>query len=90
MNEERLRQQFKEEFQDLCEDKEGIVVQLSALEAWCALSCLQLSLRHPKNAGPTSEIARAVAKSLEAKVAVTPALKIIAQRGWDPAYDETA
>ena len=79
--------QFQAEFADL-EEHPGVVLRLGAVEAWAVLGQLQLACRHPANNGPTRQIAEQVARQLQAAVATTPALRVVAEMGWDPAYDE--
>ncbi len=79
--------QFKAEFAAL-QDHPGVILQLGAWEAWALLGQLQLACRHPRNNGPTRQIAERFARQIQAAVATTPALKVIAERGWNPAYDE--
>ena len=81
-----LRTQFTLDFGQLLE-KKVIELKLSPLDAWVAVSHIQLALRHPKNLGPSSTIARSVAERLIAAVATTPALREIANLGFDADYD---
>ncbi len=84
-----MRRRFVEEYAKLVERTEGVVVQLSSLEAWSVLSAVQLASRHPlAQEGPTIAIAKLVALKLQERVAKSGALKVIAERGWDPRYDE--
>lgn len=86
MDEKQLFEQFTEEFKLL----EGVpfVLDTTAMHAWAIMSHLQLALRHPKNNGPTAEIARQVANQIiETLAPPGSALREVAERGWNPHFD---
>lgn len=87
MEETYLYERFTKEFCDL-ENHPGVVLQLGAIQAWSLLSTIQLACRHPEFVGPTREMSEAIARQLEEGIAVTPALAIVARRGWDSRFDE--
>lgn len=89
MTEKELKDRWKAEFDELVQERDRVILILSPLEAWAVLATIQLALRHPTNTGPTSEIARKVGRLIEEKVATRPVMQIVAERGWNPAYDET-
>jgi hypothetical protein len=65
------------------EDAPPITLLLTAMQAWCLLSQLQLALRHPQNTGPIATLARQVARTLQAAVAPPgSALYELAERAW--------
>jgi len=82
---------FQRDFaHDLAGLAEGppLLLEIPAEDAWLLFSCLQLVLRHPGLPDLTRSRMERVARSLECAVAVTPALREMARRGWDPTYDE--
>lgn len=82
-----LYEQFSIEFMRLAENTTPILLSLRPLEAWIILSHLQLALRHPENVGESARVARRIAEQLQAFVAPSGALREVARRGWDAAYD---
>ena len=84
--ETELLRRFTEEFKLL----QGVpfLLETTALHAWALMSHLQLALRHPKNIGPTSQIARQVAdRIIETLAPPGSALRTVAERGWNPHFD---
>lgn len=79
---------FKQEFAKLPE-KPKVTIRLFQIHAWVLLSQLQLALRHPKNTGKSSKIARDIAHQLQSLIATTPALAAIAEAGYHPELDHT-
>lgn len=84
-----LWSQYRADFMAL-EHGPSLVLVLSPVEAWCLASQIQLATRHPANTGESRRIAEALARCILDKLATTPALKMVAARGWDPAFDEEA
>jgi hypothetical protein len=66
----------------------ALVMKLSALDAWCVLATIQLACRHPEFTGSTRQIAEGVARRMQASLTLSPALQDLAERGWNPEYDE--
>lgn len=87
MAEDKLKILFAKEFADLARDPQPVVLEMRKLEAWMLFSEIQLALRHPKNTGPSRDYVVKIAKEIERQIAVTPALKEVAAKGWDPQYD---
>ena len=84
-----LQAAFAVEFLQL-DGRPPIMLLITQVEAWALLSQIQLASRHPKNLGSTREMAEQIARKLQAVVAREGALKIVAESGWDPAYDEAS
>lgn len=84
---EHLEDRFRREFLELCSDQTPIVFELTPLQAWIVFVQLQVALRHPANDGISSQIAYDVAKNIEKKLPMGPAMAELAKRGWDPNYD---
>ena len=87
MNDGELIKVFEIEFRELLARADPLVVQATPLQWWSLLSQLQLAFRHPRNQGPTKEIAGDVARQIERLVATTPALEEMARRGWLKSQD---
>lgn len=84
---EELQAAFLREFEQFRHLPVQITLELGPITAWAVMSGLQLAIRHPKNAGPTAAMMRKVAEDLERQIAVGPAMKEVARRGWDPQHD---
>ena len=72
----------------LSEDRQPVVLHLSdKMVAWMVAACLQLALRHPQfAAGPTrSQVHKLTEKLFEKLCEHSPALKELAEEGWDEA-----
>jgi len=82
-----LEAQFSAEFAALYHNRRTIALHIRLVDAWILLSQLQLALRHSENTGPSAERARHIAKQLQAIVAPSGALAIVAERGWDAQHD---
>ena len=66
----------------------GIHMQVSTQEAFILVSQLQLALRHPGNCGPTSDVARDIAMTLQQGImSQVPEAKGLLERGWETAFD---
>lgn len=64
------------------------MIQISPREALCLLGSIQLSLRHPKNTGPCSEVAREFGRRLQEYLSQGgPAIAAICDMGWHPKDD---
>lgn len=63
-------------------------LETDAITAWSLMSQLQLALRHPKNTGPTADMARKTAqKIIDILAPPGTALRQVAEMGWDKKYD---
>jgi hypothetical protein len=82
-----LAQLLVDEIRDLTEDGAGLPCIFSAVEAFTLLSLLQLALRHPGLHGYTRDFATRLAKDLESRLSVTPAIRESVRRGWNPEFD---
>ena len=80
------RAQFQQDLVAL-QTKGVIRIEIPALDAFCLIGQLQLALRHPQNTGPTAQMTREFAERLILIAATTPALRAIAELGWDPNFD---
>jgi len=88
MNKNELYQRFSQEFKSQEKQAKTVTLVLDFTSAWALFCNIQLALRHPGNTGSTGKIARAIAQNLEKEIAVTPAIREVARRGWEQAYDE--
>jgi hypothetical protein len=61
-------------------------LRLTPSEAFVLLAQLQLALRHPGNTGVSSDVAREIAKKLQAHLQ-GPVLEYVAELGWNPDFD---
>lgn len=86
MASEELGELFKDDFAGMHEKTHAM--ECSCLDLWCLLSAVQLACRHPEFTGPTREIAEALARVIFDEMDITPAMREVARRGWDPEYDE--
>lgn len=64
-----------------------IQLVISPMDALCLLGTIQLALRHPKNIGPSSKVAREFAKRLEERIAINDRWKNLCAMGWDSQFD---
>lgn len=87
MTEEELYTQYEADFRGL-KNHPGVILELKAIEAWCLASQIQLATRHPDNLGESRRLAEAIARQILTGLATTLALKIVAERGWNPDFDE--
>lgn len=81
-----LKNAFAAEFAQL-RDHPPIVLEIGAVEAWVLLAQLQLACRHPQNTGPSRQIAARIARQLQEAIASGGALAIVAEMGWQQAFD---
>jgi hypothetical protein len=86
MNRDELYKAFTRDFKLIY--GKPIIMELPGETAWYLFMNLQLALRHPGNTGPSAEFVRKFALELQEKLAITPALRELAEKGWDPNYDE--
>ena len=84
----KLFDRFSEEFPGEM-DNQPVIIESDALTMWCVASSIQLACRHPKNTGPTAHIAEVFARKIFDQIATTPALKEVAEKGWNPDFDES-
>lgn len=83
-----LEEQLAAEIQDLMDAGAGMPFIFNPGEAFMLLALLQLVLRHPRLPTSTAEFARGLAKNIEKRLCITPALKECVRRGWETEYDE--
>jgi hypothetical protein len=63
-------------------------VDFDLVTAICVIAQLQLAARHPKNIGPSREVAEVFARSLQQKIIeVAPENAAIMEMGWNPDFD---
>lgn len=63
-------------------------IMISGPDMLCLLGTIQLALRHPKNNGPSSQVARVFAEQLEKRIVeASPGMAELCKAGWDPAMD---
>lgn len=86
MTDAELFRDFSADFRALRE-RPDLRIELRATAAWVVMAQLQLALRHPDNVGEGAAIARRFAHELQRAVANTPALRIVAEQGWEPEED---
>jgi hypothetical protein len=84
---DELESRFRQDFGLVHNDVAGFKFPLTRMEAWALVSMVQLACRHPENTGPTRQIAESVARRLQEKLSLTPALTEVLCRGWDPKFD---
>lgn len=70
------------------QDAPRVLFDLAAIQAWALMAQLQLACRRPENQGYTRQVAEDIAKEIGIRLATTPALKEVVQRGWDDAGDQ--
>jgi len=81
-----LKRRFGEELEAL--KHVPFTLQTDAITAWSLMSQIQLALRHPKNIGPTADLARKTAQRIIDTLAPPgTALREVAEMGWDKTYD---
>jgi hypothetical protein len=81
-DEQELYERFSAEFLAL-QDHPGVVLEMTAIQAWAVLSSIQLACRHPEFTGPTRQMAEEIARQIQEGLAKTPALAEVAARGWE-------
>ena len=64
-----------------------VKLDTDALTMWCVASAIQLACRHPSFTGPTAHHAQRFAEIIFEKIAMTPALKEVAEKGWNSDFD---
>lgn len=63
-------------------------IMISAGDMFFLLGTIQLSLRHPQNSGPSSQLARGFARELEKRIVkASPGFAELCKAGWDPPMD---
>ncbi len=64
---------------------EIIELEIDCITAVIMISHIQLATRHPKNHGPSSEIAKETARKLQKAVCdVNPGVAELMEFGWNP------
>lgn len=65
------------------------ILETDVVTAWIIIGQVQLALRHPKNTGPTAEIARrAIEHMIQVVAPEGTVLRDVAEKGWNSDYDE--
>jgi len=65
-----------------------LTLRLQPIEQAILLSHLQLALRHPLNTGPSAQVARRIAKRIQANLSrAGPNLRFTTEAGWNPQFD---
>lgn len=65
-----------------------VVLEIDGFTAMILISQIQLALRHPRNDGPSSEIARELAIHMQSKITgIDASVDLALQMGWNPDYD---
>jgi hypothetical protein len=88
MDDAKLERAFRREFRTMCGREDRMLVAATPLQLWSVLSAVQLACRHPGFNGPTRKIVEEVARRIQNLVASDGALAVIAERGWNPKFDE--
>jgi hypothetical protein len=72
------------ELEALRDDPQPVALEMDKISAWVVFQNLQVALSHPDNNGPSSAIARNVAKNFERALCPDPdsALARLARKGW--------
>ena len=65
----------------------NLKIELSPVDALCILATIQWALRHPKNVGPSSQVAGEFARRLQDYLSVNDEIKQICEKGWDSKCD---
>jgi hypothetical protein len=74
---------FAKDFRALL-DAPSIELHIPPTVAWQIMSVLQLALRHPNlRSGPVRTTAEEFARALQERVSTTPALRRVAEQGWE-------
>lgn len=84
---QQLQEDFSREFVLFCQGP-SILLEFEPVVIWSLMSAVQLALRHPNFNGPTARYAADAVRQIEEKVALTPALKQVAEMGWHKEYDQ--
>jgi len=66
----------------------NVKIEVGPIDALCLLSVIQLALRHPRNDGPASKVAREFARRLQDYLSVGDEIRELCEKGWDPKWDE--
>ncbi len=69
-------------------EEQIIKLEIDALTAMCIISHIQLATRHPKNTGPSRQIAEKFARALQERVTYhIPDKAALIEMGWNPDFD---
>lgn len=69
-------------------DKHVATVDFDLITASCIVAQLQLASRHPRNTGPSRQIAELFARELQARIVeVAPENTATLEMGWNPDFD---
>lgn len=69
-------------------NKHVATIDFDLVTAVCIVAQLQLASRHPKNTGPSRDVAEEFARTLQAHIAeVAPENAAIMEMGWNPDFD---
>lgn len=79
--------EFQEAFREVC-SAPTMQLEVTPYEMFAVLAQIQLACRHPKNVGPSREVAERVVRGWEEILAErVPQIARYAAAGWDPALD---
>lgn len=82
-----LKKKFAEQYKALV--GRPFLLETNCETAWTLIAQVQLALRHPDNKGPSAFHARNVIQQMiETLCPEGTALREVAERGWNPAYDK--
>jgi hypothetical protein len=79
---EKIKAQFVVDFANEIGQGPTIQLNLTAFQAWCLMEMLQLACALPGR-GQARAFAETVARTLQADLATTPALALVAGWGWN-------
>jgi hypothetical protein len=84
---DKLQAQFVVDFAKKIGEGPTIQLNLTAFQAWMLMEELQLVCMLPGNRGQGRAFSEEIARTIQADLANTPALRAVAERGWSPVYD---
>jgi hypothetical protein len=67
--------------------QEVVRMQLPGVEAFAVLAALQLAVRHQGMGESARQIVTVVARALQERLSLTPALAALCEAGWHPVHD---
>jgi len=77
------KEDFEADFAQINELAEPLTLMFCPLDMWCLVAAIQLASRHPEFQGPIRQIVVDIAKILQARLSVTPALRALLEAGWE-------
>ena len=88
MMHEDVPEDFARELKAMYEDPTILPVESSRWRLWCLMSAVQLASRHPEAIQTVPiQVAVEMALRIQEMVATTPALKRVAEQGWNQTLD---